>query len=56
MNSKSLITLFMIIGSAIGGCIPMLWGDSGFSYASLFFSSAGAIGGIYVGYKIGRGY
>lgn len=56
MNSKGLITLCTIIGSFLGGCIPLLWGDDGFSYVSLLFSSAGAIAGIYIGYKIGRGY
>ncbi len=54
MNSKSLIGLFTIIGSTVGGFIPSLWGDGSFSLASLFFGAAGAIAGIYIGYKISR--
>ena len=54
MNSKPLVFIFMFIGSTIGGLVPLLWGGSAFSYSSLVFSAVGAIGGIYIGYNLGR--
>lgn len=54
MNSKSLIWIFSLIGSTIGGYIPMLWGADAFSFSSIILGSIGAIAGIYVGYKLGR--
>ena len=52
MNSKSLIWFFMAIGGAIGGYIPMLWGDSFFSFSSVLLTAVGSILGIYVGFKL----
>ena len=45
----------MIIGSVAGGYIPLLWGDSAFSVASVLFSAVGGFLGIWAGYKIGMG-
>ena len=36
MSQKSIIMLGLMIGSAIGGYLPLLWGASLFSYSSLF--------------------
>ncbi len=52
MNSKSLIWIFMFVGSAIGGFIPTLWGDSFFGMWSVILTAAGGIFGIYVGFKL----
>ena len=52
---KKLIMLGMIIGSIAGGYIPLLWGDSAFSMASILFSAIGGFLGIWAGYKIGVG-
>ena len=54
MNSKALVTLGMIVGSALGGLVPMLWGSSDFSFATMFCSAIGAMIGIYVGFKMSR--
>lgn len=54
MSSKMLITLGMITGSLIGGYVPVLFGDSGFSFTSLFTSGIGAAIGIYLAYRISR--
>ena len=54
MNSKALVTLFMIIGSTIGGIVPMLWGAGDFSFSNMFCSAIGAMIGIYVGFKMSR--
>ncbi len=56
MNSKSLIWIFLTIGSIIGAYVPMLWGDSALSMSSIVFSSIGGIVGIWVGYKLGKSY
>lgn len=52
MNSKSLIWIFMFVGSAIGGFIPSLWGDSFFSMWSVVLTAVGGIAGIYLGFKL----
>ncbi|MFA6463686.1 MAG: hypothetical protein WCV55_01620 [Candidatus Paceibacterota bacterium] len=54
MSTKSLVFIFMTIGSIIGGYIPMLWGEGSFSMSALVFSSIFAIVGIIVGFKIGQ--
>ena len=52
MGTKSLVTLVALIGSIIGGYLPVLFGINAFSITSLMSSSVGAILGIWVGYKI----
>lgn len=54
MNSKSLIWIFMLIGSTIGGFIPTLWGDSFFSMWSVILTAVGGLIGIYLGFKLGN--
>jgi hypothetical protein len=51
MNSSSLVWIGMFIGSAIGGAIPMLWGDSFLSITSVILTAVGGIAGIWVGYR-----
>ncbi len=53
MERKHLIYIFMTIGSAIGGYVPMLWGDSVFSMSSVLLTAVGGILGIWLGFKIG---
>jgi hypothetical protein len=52
---KKIIMLGMIIGSVAGSYIPLLWGDSVFSMASVFFGAVGGLAGIWAGYKISVG-
>lgn len=52
MNSKTLVWIGMFVGSTIGSFIPTLWGAGMFSFSSIFFSSIGAIVGIYFGFKL----
>ena len=54
MESKRLIYLGMFVGGFIGGYIPVLWGASGFSLASVIGNAIGAIIGIWVMFKISR--
>ena len=52
--TKKLIFLFLFIGSAAGSYIPLLWGVSLFSMASILWSMVGGFAGIYVGFKLGE--
>lgn len=54
MDQKKLISLFLVIGSVVGGYIPALWGANMFSLSSLFLSALGGFLGIYIGYKLGE--
>jgi hypothetical protein len=54
MEQKKLITMFMFIGSIVGGYIPSLWDASLFSMSSLFLSALGGFLGIWAGYKLGE--
>lgn len=49
---KQAIWLGMVVGSVIGGFVPMLWGAGAFSFSSILFSSLGAVGGIILAYRL----
>lgn len=53
MSKKTLISAGVIIGSIIGGYLPLLFGAGLLSYSSVLFSGVGGILGIWVGYKLG---
>lgn len=52
--TKTFIWIGLLVGSTVGGLIPMLWGDDVFSIAGLGLSTAGAVAGILAGYRIGQ--
>jgi uncharacterized membrane protein YeaQ/YmgE (transglycosylase-associated protein family) len=54
MNSKSIIWMGMIVGSAVGSFIPSLWGAGLLSFSSIIFSGIGGIIGIWIGFKMSR--
>lgn len=43
----------MGIGSAAGSYVPLLWGGSSFSFASVIFAGVGGLLGIWLGYRLG---
>lgn len=54
MNSKSLIWIFMGIGSMVGGYLPTLWGENFLSMSSVLLTAVGGILGIWLGFKLGN--
>lgn len=52
MEYKKATLIFMLIGSAVGGFIPSLWGAGSFSFSAILLSTIGAIAGVYFAYKI----
>ena len=54
MNPKPLIGIGVVIGSILGGLIPLLWHASAFSFSEIIFSTLGGIAGIWAGWKISQ--
>lgn len=52
MSTKTAVWIGMIIGSIVGGYIPMLFGADMLSFTAVLTSSIGAILGVIVGYKL----
>lgn len=52
MSGKSLVMIGMFVGSIIGGYIPVLFGASLLSFASLIGNTIGAVAGIFIAYKL----
>lgn len=52
MGAKTLIFIFMFIGSIVGGYIPVLWGEDFLSFSSIITSAVGSLIGIYIGFKL----
>ena len=52
MSSKSIIMVFMVVGSTVGSLIPSMWGDNMFSFWSVILTAVGGIFGIWLGYKL----
>ena len=49
---KSVIGLCAGFGGFVGGYVPVLWGASSFSLVSVVFGLAGAVAGVWFGYRI----
>jgi uncharacterized membrane protein YeaQ/YmgE (transglycosylase-associated protein family) len=52
MDTRHLVWIGVLVGSAVGGWLPTLWGDGAFSMSGIIFSTIGGLVGIYTGYKI----
>jgi hypothetical protein len=52
--TRILLIVGAVAGSYAGSAIPLLWGDSFLSMASVFFSAIGGFLGIYFAYGIAR--
>lgn len=54
MEMKIYIWGGMFAGSGIGSLLPLLWGDSSLSLASVVLTFIGGIGGLIAGYWVGK--
>lgn len=54
MDTKKLIWIGAVVGGAIGGYIPILFGADGISFSSIIGSTIGGIFGIYGTFKLTR--
>jgi hypothetical protein len=54
MDRNKLIWLGMIVFSALGSYLPVLWGGSVFSMSSVILTAVGGFAGIYLGLKLGQ--
>ncbi len=54
LTPKRAIMIGMIAGSLLGGWLPTLWGDGGFSMAAVIGSTFGGLAGIWAGWRITR--
>ena len=52
--NKRVIWLGMLVGSTIGGSIPMLWHGSVLSLSAVALSTVGGIVGIWAAYRLAR--
>ena len=48
---RSAIGLCALVGTFVGGYVPVLWGASAFSVTSLVFSAAGGAAGVWLGVR-----
>lgn len=49
---KSMVWVGMVIGSAVGGYAPVLFGGSALSFTSVITTAIGGILGIWIGFKL----
>ena len=54
MSQKSAVMTGMIVGSIMGGYLPVLWGADFLSYWGIITSTVGGLLGIYIGYKLSQ--
>ena len=54
MDLKKLCWIGAIVGSSIGGYVPVLWGGSMLSLSGVLLSMVGGLAGIWIGYRIGQ--
>jgi hypothetical protein len=54
MSTRTIIYIFLSIGSIAGGWIPTLWGASAFGFQSLLGAFVGGMLGIWGGYRFGQ--
>lgn len=54
LPSKKLVMLLMTIGGVVGGYLPVLFGDSGFSMLPIITSTIGGGIGIWLAFRLSR--
>jgi hypothetical protein len=49
---RRVVWVFVVVGSTIGGFVPMVWGGSGLGLASLALGCLGGIAGLWCAAKL----
>lgn len=49
---RSVIGFCAMLGMTVGGFVPALWGDSGFSLMAVLFTAVGGVAGVWAGVRI----
>ncbi len=52
MSRKSIVMLGMVIGSIVGGYLPLLFGVELFSFTSIIGNAVGGLLGVWMAFKI----
>lgn len=52
MSKKTIVWLFVFFGTTTGNYLPVVWGGSAFSFASVLWSGIGGIVGLFLGMKL----
>ncbi|MEP7340512.1 MAG: hypothetical protein ABI977_22460 [Acidobacteriota bacterium] len=52
VSLKAMVRIGILIGSTVGGYIPVIWGAEMLSLSSLFGSLLGGLLGVWIAYKI----
>ena len=52
--SRKFIWAGFILGSSIGGMVPLMWGDDLISIWGIVMSLVGGIAGIWAGYRVSQ--
>ena len=52
--SRKFIWAGFILGSSIGGMVPLIWGDDLISIWGIVMSTLGGIAGIWAGYRVSQ--
>jgi hypothetical protein len=52
--TKTFIWIGLLVGSTVGGLLPLIWGDDVLSVAGIVLSTVGGIGGVFGGYKLAQ--
>lgn len=56
MSRKTLVMIGMVVGSLIGGYVPVLFGADFLSFSSIIGNAVGGLVGIWIAYKFTQGF
>ena len=49
---RSVTGMCVGFGTLVGGYVPALWGDSGFSLIAVVFGAVGGLAGLWIGLRV----
>ena len=54
--TKTFVWLGLLVGSTLGGMVPLLWGGDMISIEGILLTTLGGVLGIAAGYRLGRSF